>query len=500
MALNVEDVFKVSGVPTYTFVEPAEFNSLKVALRNPGRGVVVEGPSGIGKSTGVVRGLDAVGMSDRTTILSARRPDDMEYIADLPRLGDFGVAIIEDFHVLDDAIRSEIADFLKALADEEAADKKLVVVGINRAGDSLIRHAPDLNNRIDTIRFEVEPRAKITELVRKGEEAMNVRLRAAADVIEAAEGSFYTAQMLCYELCVEAGVIERPNEVVDVDIPYSHVKRKVMERQERRFGETVRQLVRGPRFRPGGRAPYLHIVRWLTEAPGWDISLRDEMPRHPNERASVGQVVDKGWLVKHTQDADISKLIHYDESTSVFSVEDPQLAYYLRNQNWSEFSKRAGFLRAEFAQEFDFALSFAGEDREYARVLFEELEDLGFAVFYDENEQHRIVAENVEEFLAPIYASNAAYVIVLIGPKYGHKRWTRFESDQFRDKMGLGRVIPIMSADVELSAFDRVQDIGYLKFDMRQELRAQAQDAAKICEKKITQQSDQLPLTAESAT
>lgn len=48
---KVEEVFKVSGVPTYTFVEPSEYNKLLVALRTPGRGVVVEGPSGIGKTS-----------------------------------------------------------------------------------------------------------------------------------------------------------------------------------------------------------------------------------------------------------------------------------------------------------------------------------------------------------------------------------------------------------------------------------------------------------------
>jgi|ERR1700733_676104 len=486
---KVEEVFKVSGVPTHTFVEPAEFNSLRVALRNPGRGVVVEGPSGIGKSTAVVRGLESVGMGADATILSARRREDLEYIEDLPSLGDFGVAIVEDFHVLDDHIRHRIADFLKALADEEAQHRKVVIVGINRAGDSLIRHAPDLNNRIDTIRFEVEPRAKIEELVAKGEAALNVRLDAGTDVVEAAEGSFYTAQMLCYELCIEANILESVDERHSITIPYGRVRRKVMERQERRFGATARTLVRGPRFRPGGRAPYLHIVRWLTEAPGWDISLRDELPRHPNERGSVGQVVEKGWLVKHLEDEEISKLVHYDESTTVFSVEDPQLAYYLRNQNWTEFSRGAGFVRADRSDPFDFAMSFAGEDREFARLLNEELEDCGFSVFYDENEKHRIVAANVEEYLAPIYDSEASYVIVVLGPRYGEKRWPRFESEQFRERMGLGRVIPVLSSLVELSAFDGVADIGYLTFDPAADLRPQARIVAELCERKITEES-----------
>jgi hypothetical protein len=48
---KLEDVFKINGVPTYTFVEPKEYNHLLMSLRAAGRRVVVEGPSGIGKTT-----------------------------------------------------------------------------------------------------------------------------------------------------------------------------------------------------------------------------------------------------------------------------------------------------------------------------------------------------------------------------------------------------------------------------------------------------------------
>lgn len=60
MGARIEEVFKVTGVPTHTFVEPSEFGQLKVALRTSGRGVVVEGPSGIGKSTAVTKALETL--------------------------------------------------------------------------------------------------------------------------------------------------------------------------------------------------------------------------------------------------------------------------------------------------------------------------------------------------------------------------------------------------------------------------------------------------------
>ena len=124
--------------------------------------------------------------------------------------------------------------------------------------------------------------------------------------------------------CTQADVTEAPEEQVTLSIPYSTVKGKVMERQGRRFGQPIMDFVRGPRFRPGGRANYLHILGWLKDAESWAISLPEEMARHQAEKASVGQVVEKGYLLKATQAEEIAKIMHFDATTKVLSVEDPQ--------------------------------------------------------------------------------------------------------------------------------------------------------------------------------
>jgi MoxR-like ATPase len=98
----LEEVFKTSGVPPFTFVEPEEYADLILSLHTPGRGVVIEGPSGIGKTTAVETALTRLGMTGAVTKLSARRPKDVEYIAALPDLGGTGIVIIDDFHKLKD--------------------------------------------------------------------------------------------------------------------------------------------------------------------------------------------------------------------------------------------------------------------------------------------------------------------------------------------------------------------------------------------------------------
>ena len=69
--LQLQDVFVLSGVPEYTFVQPVEYPRLLVALRTPGRSIVVEGPSGIGKTTAVMKAITDDGLNKKVIWLSA---------------------------------------------------------------------------------------------------------------------------------------------------------------------------------------------------------------------------------------------------------------------------------------------------------------------------------------------------------------------------------------------------------------------------------------------
>lgn len=107
---NLEEVFKRSGIPTHTFVEPVEYNNLLVSVRTPGRGTVVEGPSGIGKTTSILRIINSLPAANQVTSLSGRKPDDFDLITALPEMGDLGIVLIDDFHRLPDETKFKLAD------------------------------------------------------------------------------------------------------------------------------------------------------------------------------------------------------------------------------------------------------------------------------------------------------------------------------------------------------------------------------------------------------
>ena len=200
------------------------------------------------------------------------------------------------------------------------------------------------------------------------------------------------------------------------------------------FRPTI-SFARGSKLRREGRAPYLHILRWLAQASDWSLDLRQEVRVRPEHRGSVGQVVEKGYLATLLADKSdvLGEFFHFDEDTSVISAEDPRLIFYLKNLNWRAFAKDVGFSSQEFKGRYDFALSFAGEERNIAQRLCHLLTEREISVFYDEDEQHRILAENVEDYLAPIYRTEAAYVVPLLSKHFPRKIWTKFESDQFKN-------------------------------------------------------------------
>jgi hypothetical protein len=60
---------------------------------------------GRGKTTTITKVLADLGISSQVLPLSARKQADLDYIVELPNLGDLGTVIVDDFHRLDDAYR-----------------------------------------------------------------------------------------------------------------------------------------------------------------------------------------------------------------------------------------------------------------------------------------------------------------------------------------------------------------------------------------------------------
>lgn len=77
--------------------------------------------------------------------------------------------------------------------------------------------------------------------------------------------------------------------------------------------------------------------------------------------------------------------------------------------------------------EFDVALSFAGEDREYVEQVAGFLRRSDVSVFYDKYEQVDLWGKDLYEHLSDIYQNKARYTVMFISKSYGEKLWARLE-------------------------------------------------------------------------
>jgi tetratricopeptide (TPR) repeat protein len=78
--------------------------------------------------------------------------------------------------------------------------------------------------------------------------------------------------------------------------------------------------------------------------------------------------------------------------------------------------------------EYDVAISFSGEDRQFAQQIADFLtNEFGLLVFYDDYEQAKLWGAYLTERLLSIYRDKSAYCLVLVSKHYKEKRYTMHE-------------------------------------------------------------------------
>lgn len=100
---------------------------------------------------------------------------------------------------------------------------------------------------------------------------------------------------------------------------------------------------------------------------------------------------------------------------------------------------------------FDFAISFAGPEREVARELTENLKRAGFSVFFDELFEHEMLGRDGADYLNDVFFSQSERCVALLSQTYEERAWAQLErrAAQARELgRGLGFLIPVLCDEV----------------------------------------------------
>jgi hypothetical protein len=110
---------------------------------------------------------------------------------------------------------------------------------------------------------------------------------------------------------------------------------------------------------------------------------------------------------------------------------------------------------------FDVAISFAGEDRDFARRLATALRRT-FDVFFDEFFVAEMVGRSLSEYLEKVYSTEASHCVILISEHYTKKPFTNHEKRAALSRLLVdsGYLIPIRFDDSKLTGLP--EDTCYL--------------------------------------
>ena len=117
--------------------------------------------------------------------------------------------------------------------------------------------------------------------------------------------------------------------------------------------------------------------------------------------------------------------------------------------------KECGFRIATKDYDWDLAISFAGEHRELAKEIVEQLEVLDCSIFFDENYEANFLGRAWRETFKKIFADQCRFVICLLDKHHDKKIWPTFERECFSIRVKDGEVIPIFLDDTVFVGISR---------------------------------------------
>ena len=105
-------------------------------------------------------------------------------------------------------------------------------------------------------------------------------------------------------------------------------------------------------------------------------------------------------------------------------------------------------------RKYDFALSFAKEDRHCAEKLADLLKAGGHSVFYDKYEQAQLLGKDLYQHLSSVYKDQARYCVIFLSKHYARKLWTKHELQSAQARAfqeSQEYILPIRLDDTEIA-------------------------------------------------
>ncbi|MES9949822.1 MAG: hypothetical protein ABW118_12745 [Candidatus Thiodiazotropha sp.] len=467
----VEEVYKTEGVPEFTFVKPPNYNDILVDIRSAGKPVVIEGQSGTGKTTVAKKILEQAFPHQEFEYLSARKTGDIPKIVAISKGEALGRFVIDDFHRLDTETQENIANIIKLSAEDPDPDRypKVVIIGINKVGSELIFLVHDIAKRCGIHRVHPANQQSIIDLIQKGEEKLNVEIGHHGDILNESAGDYWLAQLLCQSICLMNDVIETCTKKTTLNYDEEQLRSRLVTRLENSYHDPVKDFCRGKRFR-ASNDPYYKLLKTIGSQVSSVVDLNDLANANPDVKGSINNIKERRISVLLDSKPICERYFYYNAETKNFAIEDPALFYYLKHLDWNDLRKDCGFRDTNEDFEFDFAISFAGENRDLAKTITDLLGVLDCTVFYDEYFEANYLGSAWSKQFEEIFGLKSRLVVCLLDRHHNEKIWPTFERECFRPRVADASVIPIYLDDTKFVGIpDDIVGLSFIEYDFDDE-------------------------------
>jgi hypothetical protein len=459
------DVFKTVGLPQYTYVKPSHFGEIRADVEQSGKHLLIEGPSGIGKTCVVYKVFEELGWQlDRDfKYVSARDPDADERFREFLDIASKGgmpnpaLLVVDDFHLLPSELRHNVGAILKRLSDrafERSNPPKVVLIGIPTTGTTLVADAYDLGPRLGSYRFIGASDAEINKLLDEGEVALGVLFEDRDFLLAESSQNFWLAQFIANKICATQDVHEQQDEPKILTFDLLAIRQRLMDELSNRYMPTAITFAKGKKWRPGGNKPYLDVLFALAKNPDLVVTYDKVLNLVPERRRpGVKAVRPRIAEVIHdpSRNIDLRKQIAFDVDSG-FTIEDPLFRYFLTNMKEDDVYRLLGIERDSVERarvySFDIGFSFAGEARQLVEIVNTELKNEDILTFYDFDHQAILLAEDLEVVLKKVYSQSCSVYLVFIDAFYIEKVWTRYERDIMTHSGRKAHIVPVILDDV----------------------------------------------------
>jgi hypothetical protein len=333
-------IFERTSAPRHLSVEPEQLRKIKNALRVPRRGLVLEGPAQSGRSTAVSLALDAVGMKGRFRWLRCTSEGDLDALDRvLASLDASAQVVIEHADRLSREAMAALAKRMEWLTGQDAADGKLVLLGLRGTARRLTEAERALAGRVDVIPMNRQPTARIQSLVDVAERVANLRFRHKAAIVAESLGSFRLAQELCFASAQTAKIDEVPRRAKPVLCDPREARAEVVGQLSVELREDLVTLARAD---AGTDAPgaCLSLLWMLAGEESGSVSVAAAVARYPHLAPAFRWIESGALALLLGSDTNLGEL--FQLGPGALSTQDPRVLYYLRGLDWMALAAAAG--------------------------------------------------------------------------------------------------------------------------------------------------------------